>query len=232
MQQQILPLIFADGLRLDDFIGEQAQNLLVPSLHDWARGQGPATLCLYGAPGSGRTHLLQATAQEAGGQGGRVCYLSLRDARLHPEVLEGLEQSSHVCLDDLEWVLGRADWEWALFALCNRLSASHHALLVACRELPSHACSLRDLGSRLMAGLVFRLPVLAESELRQLVWRLAQRQGLQLSDAIVDHLMAHLPRQAAVIQQSLQVIDRYALLRQRPISLHLVREALKHEPLA
>ncbi len=226
-QQQILPLIFAETERLQDFIGAQAQALLIPSLQDWARPASSMTVCLYGASGSGRTHLLRAAAGCAAQGGASVQYVSLRDRELRPEVLEGLEVNTHVCLDDLEAVLGRADWEWSLFALCNRMRTSGHALLIAGRDLPRESCTLHDLGSRLMAGLVFRIPALQEAELRQLIRRLAAHQGWALQEEVIEYLLVHLPRQAAAIQHQLREIDRYALQHQRPVTLHLVREVLR-----
>ncbi len=226
-QQQILPLIFAETERLQDFIGAQAHALLIPSLQDWAAPASRMTFCLYGAAGSGRTHLLRATAACAAQGGASVQYVSLRDPELRPEVLEGLEINTHLCLDDLDAVFGLADWEWALFALCNRLQAQGHALLVACHELPRDCCTLRDLGSRLMAGLVFRIPALQEAELRQLIRRLAMRQGWALPEEAIEYLLAHLPRQAGALQDQLRAIDAYALRHQRPITLHLVREVLR-----
>jgi DnaA family protein len=62
------------------------------------------------------------------------------------------------CLDDLQAIAGKADWEEALFHLFNRLRDSGRRLLIAAstspRELP---VKLADLKSRLTLALIFQM---------------------------------------------------------------------------
>ena len=50
--------------------------------------------------------------------------------------MQGIETLDLVCLDDVDRVLGRADWELALFNLYNRARQCGCALLVAGNAAP------------------------------------------------------------------------------------------------
>ena len=58
---------------------------------------------------------------------------------------------------------------------------------------------------------------------------LAAERGLQLSDDIVGYLLTRLPRDMASLHSVMEVLDRYSLMRKRPLTLPLVREALAEE---
>src|SRR3954471_9925386 len=84
--------------------------------------QPPTCVWLHGAGGLGKTHLLQALCARAGERAESAAYLPLEEARsMGPEVLNGLGELSLVCLDDVEAVLGKSDWEHALFRLHQEL---------------------------------------------------------------------------------------------------------------
>ena len=57
----------------------------------------------------------------------------------------------------------------------------------------------------------------------------AATRGLQLSDDIVGYLLTRLPRDMASLQSIMEVLDQYSLMRKRPLTLPLVREALAQE---
>ena len=65
---------------------------------------------------TGKTHLAQAMCH----QQQNSIYLPLTElAQWRPEIFEGLESFDLICLDDLEQLAGKTDWEEALFNLFN-----------------------------------------------------------------------------------------------------------------
>ena len=118
---------------------------------------GEPQLYLWGAPGTGKTHVLQAACQRMGEHGLPAAYLSLAEAP-HPGVLDGLEHLGLVALDDIQAVMGQDGWEIALFDLINRLREQQVPLLLAANAPPGMlAVNLPDLASRLGWGPVQRL---------------------------------------------------------------------------
>jgi len=189
-------------------------------------GVGEPQLYFWGAPGTGKTHLLQAACQRMGSHGLPAAYLSLAEA-LHPGVLDGLEQLGLVALDDIQAVMGQGGWEIALFDLINRLREQQVPLLLAADAPPAMlAVNLADLASRLSWGPVLRLEALDDAGKREVLRAHAQERGMELPDEVIHFMFAHLPRGLPSLLAGLEQLDRASMERQRRITLPLAREVL------
>ena len=152
---------------------------------------------LWGEAGSGRSHLLRAAA------------------RANP----GL-----VIADDVE-ALDAASQQ-ALFVAINSARDGQCAVLAAGAAAPVALVLREDLRTRLAWGLVYQVKPLSDEEKARHLRAEAQRRGLELSEEIVGFLLTRLPRDLPSLQGVLEVLDRYSLIKQRPLTLPLVREAL------
>jgi DnaA family protein len=201
---------------------------LVTMLRSRAREPGLPPAWLWGVPGVGRTHLLQATCALAGEHGAVSAYLPLGADWLTPGMLAGLEQLAVVCLDDVELVAGRADWERALFVLYNELAERGGRLVCAARGAPATlAISLPDLGSRLAASLVWQVRPLPEDAVPDALQARAAALGLELPDETLHYLLRRLPRGFAELCEVLDRLDGAALARQRRLTVPFVRSVLE-----
>lgn len=200
----------------------------VTALRQAAGGSGPARLWLYGPPGVGRTHLLQAACAEAGEHGRRVAYLPLAELRDQPAgLLAGLEGLDLVALDDVQVIAGRADWEGALFTLYNELVERGGGLICAAGAPPAVLpLGLPDLASRLAALTVFRLQPLSEEQQAAALRRRAGLRGLELPDDTLQYLLRRAPRDFAALCRLLDDLDTEALAAQRRLTVPFVREVL------
>jgi len=152
---------------------------------------------LWGASASGRTHLLRAAA------------------RANPAL---------VIADDVDTL--DASEQQALFVAINEARDGGPGVLAAGPKPPAQLELREDLRTRLAWGLVYELlPVGDEDKARHLK-SLAAARGLQLSDDIVGYLLTRLPRDLASLQSVLEALDRHSLIRQRALTLPLVKEAL------
>jgi len=152
---------------------------------------------LWGAPGSGRSHLLRAAA------------------RANPAL---------VVADDVE-TLDAAQLQ-ALFVAINEARDGGPGVLAAGPKPPAQLQLRDDLRTRLAWGLVYELLPAGDEDKARHLKTLAEARGLQLSDDIVNYLLTRLPRDLASLQSVLEVLDRYSLIRQRALTLPLVKEAL------
>lgn len=183
---------------------------------------------LWGTPGVGRTHLLQATCALAGERGAASAYLPLGADWLAPGMLAGLEQLAVVCLDDVDAVAGRADWERALFVLYNELVERGGRLVCAARGAPATLpVALPDLASRLGASLVWQVRALPESAVPAALRSRAAALGLELPDDTLQYLLRRLPRGFAALCDVLDRLDGAALARQRRLTVPFVRTVLE-----
>ena len=201
---------------------------LVAALEARAVTAGLAPLWLYGTPGSGRTHLLQASCALAGARGRRACYLPLGESWPSAEMIAGLEQLDIVCLDDLEHVVGDAAWERALFALYNDLAERGGSLVISANAAPAALpVRLPDLASRLAACIVWQLRALDEGEQGMALLVRARALGIELPDETLAYLQRRLPRDLAALCDALDRLDAAALSQQRRLTVPFVKSVLQ-----
>ncbi|MBK7249530.1 MAG: DnaA regulatory inactivator Hda [Gammaproteobacteria bacterium] len=226
MQQ--LPL----GVRLRDralfasyFPGPNSEALA--HLEAVAGGTRAGTTWLCGAAGTGKTHLLQAACARAG-ESAHAGYFPLGDnVRLGVAALEGWERLDCVCLDDLDAIVGRQDWELQVFALYREAEERGARLVVAATAPPALLeWSVRDLGSRFAAGTILQLCELGEAGQEEaLRWR-ARARGLELPHETVRYLQRRFPRDMHTLYRLLDTLDDAALAAQRRLTVPFIRSVL------
>ena len=217
----------ADRANLDNYFSGPNHEA-VTALRALARPGATATLYLYGAPGSGKSHLLQGlTAMAAAG--GTAAYLPLRQfADEAPDVTEGMEQLDVVCIDDLEAIIGHPVWMLALLRLLDRLRSHGARCVVAAGAAPERlGLGLTDLVTRLHAATVYGLRPLNDADLQQLLQDRAAERGLQLAEDAGRRLLAQLPRDTGSLIAVLDSLDRDSLRAQRRLSLPFITQWLR-----
>lgn len=224
------------GVRLRDdatfanyYPGANAAALgYVERLCDADAGWTENLIYLWGSTGVGRSHLLQAACLRFEQLGEPALYLPLDEvAMLGPELLDNLEQYELVCLDDLDAIAGKADWEEALFHLFNRLRDAGRRLLLAASASPRElGIQLPDLQSRLSLSLVFQLQELSdEDKLRALQLR-ASRRGLHLTDEVGRFILTRGARSMSALFELLEQLDQASLQAQRKLTIPFLKETL------
>ncbi len=179
----------------------------------------------WGAAGTGKSHLLQALCHEKAEEDWRVAYLPLAEPGLMPAMLEDMDQFDLVCVDDVQHVVGKEDWEVALFHLYNRIQAQAARLVISADQAPSSlALGLPDLASRLSWGLVFQLQELADEDKQAALQLRAQARGLALSDDVAAYLLRRAPRNMKSLFALLDKLDEASLAAQRKLTIPFVRE--------
>lgn len=218
-----LPLQLQDHAVFESFLQDGNETLvafLVDTV-DTLRGGG----WIWGAPATGKTHLLQACCCRAQGSAVYLPLEQLHDAG--PGILEGMAEQSLICIDDIDRVAGNPAWEAALFGLYNHVLELGGAIIVAARA-PVRECNfkLADLESRLSQLPVFRVePLDEEGRLRALQLRAGHR-GLTLPEETARYLLARSRRDMASLYNLLDRLDRLALEAQRKLTIPFVREVI------
>jgi len=159
-----------------------------------------SVLYLWGEPGSGRSHLLQATARAA-------------------------SRTGMVVADDVDRLDEAGQIE--LFARINEAREIHGCVLAAGPCPPAQLALRPDLRSRLGWGLVYQVQPLSDAEKAVTLRAEAARRGLALTDEVIWYLLNHVRRDLPSLFAILDELDRRSLERHRPITLALVRESLR-----
>jgi DnaA family protein len=191
--------------------------------------QAPSTapLWLWGASGSGKTHLLQAVCAAAG-EGAAAYFPLYRPPTLPPEALAGFERTRVLCVDDADAVAGDMAWERALFRLFNEAAELRTRLIFAAAAPPRQAdWVLEDWRSRAAACVVYQLRELDDDgRLEALRLRAAQR-GLQLPQETSEYLLKRMPRDLRSLFEILDQLDEASLAAQRRLTIPFIRDALE-----
>ncbi len=133
-----------------------------------------------------------------------------------------------LCLDDIDQVAGRADWERGIFGLLREMEDAGGRLIAAAQAPPALAnWALADLGSRCAAGAVFQLRVLDENEQQAALQLRARLRGLQLPAATCHWLQRRFPRDMRSLYELLDTLDEAALAAQRRLTIPFIREVLR-----
>ena len=228
MSQQLpLGLQLQASARFSNFLAGPNDEL-IGQLMQTANGTGEPFFLLWGASGSGKSHLLQASCHLATDQDRTAAYVSLEDiSNLSPELLEDWENYQLVCVDDVHRIAGKQHWEEALFNLYNRIRERRGHLIVSSVSMPAgHAFRLPDLVSRLGWGLVYQLnPLNDEQRLAALQQRAMQR-GCEMPAETGRYLLRRLPRDIPALFELLDKLDEASLAAQRKLTVPFVKSVL------
>ena len=211
MRQLILDLLPESPPSLDNFVaGGNAESLA--AFTGWLAGQrSDVSFCLWGAAGSGCSHLLLASG---------FAYV---DAARDPALAQATD-SGELAVDHVEALNERG--QIALFNHFNRLKMCGGQLLTAAGQPPAHLALREDLRTRLGSGLIYRLLPLSDDEKAAALAAQARERALKLTPEAIDYLMRHAPRDMRTLSTFIVALDRYTLEHKRAVTLPLLRELL------
>ncbi len=172
-----------------------------------------ARLALWGAAGSGKTHLLHLWADRAG-------------AALVPgEALTGLLRlpaAGGLAVDDAD----RAA-EQPLLHLLNAAAEAGLPVLLAARPAPARwLVQLPDLASRLRAVTAVELGAPDEAMLARLFARLLSARQLAVAEPVQQWLLRRLPRDPAALRDAAARLDQAGLAAGRRVTQAIAAEVL------
>jgi DnaA-homolog protein len=219
MKQLVLDIALPAAPTLDNFVpGRNAE--LVVALYALANGaSNERFIYLWGADGSGRSHLLRAVVNAAKRSGRHTAWFEA-EATAIDIADDGL------CAADDVHLLG-AEAQIALFNLHNRVRGGSGALIASGDVAPAQLRLRPDLVTRLASGLIYQVHGLDDEEKSAVLRRHADIRGFRLSQEVADYLLRHSRRDMRSLLALLDALDRYSLETKRAITLPLVRELLK-----
>ena len=223
-----LPIHQSDDETLENFYAEN-NLLLLNSLQKNFLQLHQQFFYLWGNKGSGKSHLLKGVCQHYLAQQRPALYVPLNKAQyFSPAVLENLEQQALVCLDDLQAVIGNAEWEVAIFDLINRVRETGRTLLImsADQSPVNLPVQLPDLASRLTWGEVYQLTPLNDHQKIEVLQKAAYLRGIELPDETANFLFKRLERDMKTLFNALEKLDQASLQAQRKLTIPFVKEIL------
>ena len=189
-------------------------------------------LYLWGVNGSGKSHILQACCQYASNQGNSSIYIPLAMLTDNDnKILEGIEERSLICLDDIDSKESNPVWEEEIFHLYNRVKDNENTILIiSSKKSPNNSTiKLPDLRSRLSASLVIHINELIDDDKIHVMQTLALNRGFILSTLVCQYLIQHYARNMHDLCKLLNRLDEASLVAQRKITIPFIKEVLYAE---
>ena len=216
--QLIFDLPVRPALRRADFLVAPCNEEAVALIDTWPEWPEPVQ-AIYGAGGSGKTHLVSVWRQM-----GKIETLDDLTAAAPPESHDGL------AVDAVGDTLSAAESE-ALFHLINHARASRKSLLLVSRVAPAHIeTPLPDLVSRLRAIPAIALRAPDDTLLAGLLRKLLADRDMDAPQAVVDYLLPRMERDFAAIERLVAALDRAALTHRRALTVPLASDVLAEKP--
>jgi chromosomal replication initiation ATPase DnaA len=221
MSHQLSPRQLSFGLTLpvsyarEDFLvvpGNEAALAWIDRWPDWPS----QALVLYGNAGSGKTHLSQVWAVQAGA---RIAAPN----ELHAQAVDALARQP-LALDDAD----RISDPVALFHLINLMRERGHGLLLTGSVAPSRwAFELPDLMSRLKAMPAQEIAAPDDTLLVAMLVKLFADRQLAVSEDVVKYLGTRIERSCHAARSWVAALDAASLAENRAVTVALVRKLME-----
>ncbi len=204
-----------------------------------SRNSEPPSLILYGAPGSGKTHLLSAMGNCAREVFDESSTLYLDGARLVGEVdasktyeelkmyIQNYEDASFLAIDRLELVEGIREAEDQVFHLFNAITQAGGKFCGAVSIPPSGWKFADWLSTRLLWGHVLRIDPVGDENRIDVLIKISSDMGFVLTRQAAQWLITHLPRDPESQIKALEKIDKASLTSGKKASIYLIKRALE-----
>lgn len=226
-KQLALAMQLNDEATLADFNWED-NALLKQQLTNTLTIKTERLLYLWGPKASGKSHVLQACCQAVHASESAI-YLPLTLLKeWGPNTLEGLEDQTLVCIDDVDAIAEDALWEEALFHLYNKIKDMEKTtLILSGSQAPANMpLALADLRSRLAGALVIQINELNDEEKINTLKLRAFKRGFDLSKQVSQFLLNRCSRNMHDLHQMLNRLDEASLAAQRKITIPFVKHVL------
>ncbi len=218
MKQLLLELTEPPAPTLDDFAVGQNQELLHVLRQFANRRSSEHFLYLWGAPSSGKTHLLQALARTP-----QARYIAASSA--NRDSMNWEPSCTLYLLDNCHQL--DPEQQIDAFALFNQIR-EHHAYLVSSGDVAPAVLPVReDLRTRMGWGLIYQLHALTDADKITALQQTAQTRGWRLAPEILPYLITHYRRDMRSLTHALAALDQCSMETQRRMTLPLLREVLR-----
>ena len=182
---------------------------------------------LWGAPATGKTHLLLAAVRAASDQGLTSAYLPAH-AGFKPDALDALRNIELLCIDDADKIAGEPKVEEAMGGLCRELERRDSRLVLAAASTPAGSGFERDdMRTRLASGQIWKLQPLTDEERLEAVQLRVRSRGIKLPEATARFLMRRVRRNPSDVFILVDQLAALAASRSKQLTVPFVRLALR-----
>ena len=175
---------------------------------------------------NGKSYLLQAICNDFSESNNSSIYIPMQEAiNLDPSILEGVSELNLICIDDVDLINKRREWELALFNLINECYEKDCFLLLSGSVNKLEA--IPDLVTRIKKMETLRLEAINDDELLEATQAISKNLNIEISDKNMNYLINNSKRDIKTIFRTLSQLEKESLERKKSIGLNLIKEVIR-----
>ena len=228
-KQLIFPFQINQKASFESFFCSPNNAELISRLSDIVISKNADELIINGAEGSGKSFLMQAICNELSSSGKQFAFIPMNKAiNMGVEIFQNLASLDAVCIDDLQLILSKEEWETALFHLINECQQSNCSLVLSFGGTQSleGSTQLPDLLSRIKRMEYMTLQAVQDEFLNQALDFVSQQLDINLEKTELEFLLKHQTREFSFLVDNLITLDKQAASLKRKITIPLIKETL------
>ncbi|WP_413628028.1 chromosomal replication initiator protein DnaA [Fructilactobacillus vespulae] len=197
-------------------------------------------LFFYGGVGLGKTHLMQAIGNKVLAANPRANVKYVTTEKFTNDFIDAIQNSKMqefrkiyrkidlLLIDDIQFLANKEGTQDEFFNTFNALYEDNKQIVMTADRLPNEINSLTDrLVSRFKWGLSVDITA-PDMETRAAILRAkAKSEGLDVDDNIMSYIASQIDSNVRELEGALSRIKAFSSLKQEPISIDLVSEALR-----
>lgn len=196
-------------------------------------------LFIYGSPGLGKTHLLNAVAKEFKKNFPTRTSLYMKGEDFTNEVIEGIAKGTmpHVrekyrtvdllLIDDIQFIAGKVSTQEEFFHTFEALHESKKQIVLTSDRPPKEIATLEDrLKSRFESGLLADIQVPDFETRTAIVNRKAESLGFDIPDSVSEYIATKLKNNIRQLEGAVKKLRAFHLLEDKPINVATAQAAI------
>jgi DnaA family protein len=227
--QLIFPFQINQKASFENFFCSPDNSELISRLSELVISKNADELIINGVEGSGKSFLMQAICNELSASGKEFAFIPMNKAiNMGVEIFQNLASLDAVCVDDLQLILSKGEWEVALFNLINECQQSNCSLILSLggNQSLEEIAQLPDLLSRIKRMEFMKLQAVQDESLNQALDFVSQQLDINLEKAELEFLLKHQTRDFSILVDNLISLDKQAASLKRKITIPLIKETL------
>ena len=213
MNQLILPYQKNIKKKFDSFFCDNEKNdQIVENIKNIFDSQNNQ-IYIWGDKSFGKSHLLYAACNYFGEKNKKCVYLPLSEnKKFEPDILDGFDNYDLVCIDNIDLIFQKEDWEYSFFVLINKtLDKSKKIIFTSSSSLALNNINLKDFHSRLSSSLIFMINSPNDTTKENILKRVILEKEYNINIDICEYLLKRKDRDIDSLLKIIDKIGNYSL---------------------
>ena len=196
-------------------------------------------LFIYGSPGLGKTHLLNAIGAEFKKNFPNQTVLYTKGEDFTNEVIDGIKEGTMprvrekyrtvdlLLLDDIQFIAGKVSTQEEFFHTFEALHESKKQIVLTSDRPPKEIATLEDrLKSRFESGLLADIQIPDFETRTAIVNRKAESLGFEIPDSVSEYIATKLKNNIRQLEGAVKKLRAFHLLEDKPINVATAQAAI------